>query len=224
MPRIARIVAPHYPHHVTQRGNNLADVFFDDGDKAAYLSILKNYREKLGVEILAYCLMTNHVHLLAVPADEKSLSRCIGGTNLVYTQHVNRKYERSGRLWQNRFFSTVVDGESYLWAVARYIENNPVKSALVTRPEDYPWSSCRAHVLGQDDELVTGTGLLGECDQETYRRFLTQEDPEKELEIRAKTATGRPLGNEDFMVELESALSRKILPGRPGRPKKSRSI
>lgn len=224
MPRIARIVAPHYPHHVTQRGNNLAEVFFDDEDKAAYLSILKNYREKLGVEILAYCLMTNHVHLLAVPADEKSLSRCIGRTNLVYTQHVNRKYERSGRLWQNRFFSTVVDGESYLWAVARYIENNPMKSDLVTRPEDYPWSSCRAHVLGESNELITGMGLLEECDQETYRRFLMQEDPEKEREIRAKTATGRPLGNEDFMVELESALSRKILPGRPGRPRKSRSI
>jgi len=216
MPRIARIVAPNYPHHITQRGNNLADVFFDDEDRAAYLSILKKYREELDVEILAYCLMTNHVHLLAVPADEKSLSRCIGRTNLVYTQHVNRKYERSGRVWQNRFFSTVVDSETYLWAVARYIENNPVKSALVTRPEDYPWSSCRAHVLGKNDGLVTGKGLLGEYDREMYGRLLTQED----LEIRTKTATGRPLGNEDFMVELEVLLSRRILPARPGRPRK----
>lgn len=224
MPRIARIVAPHYPHHVTQRGNNLADVFFDDEDKAAYLSILKNYREKLDVEIWAYCLMTNHVHLLTVPADEKSLSRCIGRTNLVYTQHVNRKYKRSGRLWQNRFFSTVVDSETYLWAVARYIENNPVKSALVIRPEDYPWSSCRAHVCGQNDGLIVGERLFDENDREMYRRFLTQQDPEAEREIRAKTSTGRPLGNEDFMVELESALSRKILPGRPGRPKKARAI
>lgn len=224
MPRIARIVAPHYPHHVTQRGNNLADVFFDDEDKAAYLSILKNYREKLDIEIWAYCLMTNHVHLLTVPADEKSLSRCIGRTNLVYTQHVNRKYKRSGRLWQNRFFSTVVDSETYLWAVARYIENNPVKSALVTRPEDYPWSSCRAHVCGRDDGLIVEERLFDEYDRESYKRFLTQQDHEKEREIRAKTATGRPLGNEDFMVELESALSRKILPGRPGRPRKKRAI
>lgn len=223
MPRIARIVAPNYPHHITQRGNNLADVFFDDEDRAAYLSILKNYREKLDVEILAYCLMTNHVHLLAVPADEKSLSRCIGRTNLVYTQHVNRKYERSGRVWQNRFFSTVVDSETYLWAVARYIENNPVKSALVTRPEDYSWSSCRAHVLGKNDGLLTGKGLLGEYDREMYGRFLTQEDLEKEREIRAKTATGRPLGNEDFMVELEALLSRRILRARPGRPRKTGS-
>jgi putative transposase len=220
MPRIARIIASHYPHHITQRGNNRADVFFDDEDKATYLSFLKDYCEKWNVEIWAYCLMTNHLHILAVPAAEGSLSRCIGRTNLLYTQHVNRKYKRSGRLWQNRFFSTIVDAESCLWAVARYIEQNPVKSAIVTRPEDYPWSSCRVNIGGQGDGLVTGKGWLDEKDREAYKIFLMQQDPVMDQKIRVSTSTGRPLGSEGFIGGLEKKLCRKILPGKAGRPRK----
>ena len=134
MPRIARVIAAEYPHHITQRGNNRADVFFDDEDKEYYLQTLKQYGEKYHVNIWAYCLMTNHVHILAVPEYEESLARCVGRTNLLYTQYVNRKYKRSGRLWQNRFFSTIVEAESYLWAVVRYIEKNPMKSKLVKKP------------------------------------------------------------------------------------------
>lgn len=221
MPRIARIIAPNYPHHITQRGNNRADVFFDDEDKATYFSFLKAYCEKWNVEIWAYCLMTNHLHLLAIPAAEGSLSRCIGTANLLYTQHVNRKYKRSGRLWQNRFFSTIVDTEFYLRAVVRYIEQNPVKSALVTRPEDYPWSSCRVNISGQGDGLVTGRAWLDEKDREAYRIFLIQQDPQMDKKIRMSTSTGRPLGNKDFIGALENELGRKILPGKAGRPRKS---
>jgi len=224
MPRIARIIAPHYPHHITQRGNNRVDVFLDDEDKAKYLSLLKEYCERLDVDVWAYCLMTNHVHILAVPASDASLSHCIGRTNLLYTQHVNRKYERSGRLWQNRFFSTIVDTESYLWAVARYIEQNPVKSALVTRPEDYLWSSCRANIRGQEDGLVSGKRWLDEKDREAYRTFLMQTDTLMDQKIRVNTSTGRPLGSEDFLSELENKLCRKILPGKAGRPKKQKEI
>jgi putative transposase len=224
MPRIARIIAPHYPHHITQRGNNRADVFFDDEDKTIYLSLLKDYSEKWSVEIWAYCLMTNHVHILAVPAEEGSLSRCIGRTNLLYTQHVNRKYERSGRLWQNRFFSTVVDTESYLWVVARYIEQNPVKLSLVMRPEDYPWSSCRGNVSGQNDELITKKGWLDEKKRESYRIFLTRQDPVMDQKIRINTSTGRPLGSEGFIAGLENQLCRKLLPRKAGRPRKSKEI
>ncbi|SEM22795.1 putative transposase [Syntrophus gentianae] len=163
MPRIARIIAPHYPHHVTQRSNNRVDVFLDDEDKAKYLSLLKDYNERLAVDVWAYCLMTNHVHILAVPARNVSLSRCIGRTNLLYTQHVNRKYNRSGRLWQNRFFSTIIDTESsYLWAVARYIEQNPVKSALVTRPDETISGRVAEPILGdkETDWLQVKGGLM----------------------------------------------------------------
>ena len=223
MPRIARLIAPHYPHHITQRGNNRADVFFDDDDRATYLSFLKDYCEKLNVQIWAYCLLTNHVHILAVPADEGALSRCIGRTNLLYTQHVNRKYKRSGRLWQNRFFSTIVDSESYLWAVARYIEQNPVKSAIAARPEDYRWSSCRVNTGGLGDVLVD-TGWLDENNREAYKIFLMKRDPVIDQKIRMNTSTGRPLGSESFIGGLESELGRKILPGKAGRPKKPKEI
>ena len=185
-----------------------------------YLSILKDYCEKWAIEIWAYCLMTNHLHILAVPTAEESLSRCIGRTNLMYTQHANRKYKRSGRLWQNRFFSTIVDTESYLWAVARYIEQNPVKSALVTRPEDYPWSSCRVNISGQGCGLVTGKEWLDEKDRGAYKTFLMQQDPVIDQKIRNSTSTGRPLGSVDFLAGLENKLCRKILPGKAGRPRK----
>ena len=108
MPRIARIVAPGYPHHITQRGNNRAVVFFDDQDRRTYLQLLAKYSKLFALQIWAYCLMDNHVHLLAVPEKENALARGIGLTNQVYTQYLNRKRNQSGRIWQNRFFSCLV--------------------------------------------------------------------------------------------------------------------
>ena len=131
MPRIARIVAPGYPHHITQRGNNRAVVFFDDQDRRTYLQLLAKYSKLFALQIWAYCLMDNHVHLLAVPEKENALARGIGLTNQVYTQYLNRKRNQSGRIWQNRFFSCLVENDQYLWMVARYIERNPIKAGLV---------------------------------------------------------------------------------------------
>ena len=159
MPRIARVCAVNYPHHVTQRGNNREPVFFDDEDKAFYLKTLRGYSKKWGLDIWAYCLMTNHVHILAVPKQEESLARGIGGTNLVYTQYVNCKYKRSGRLWQNRFYSTIIEKEPYLWAVSRYIELNSVRAKLVKKAEDYKWSSAKAHLLGLSDAILSKSWL-----------------------------------------------------------------
>lgn len=220
MPRIARIIAAQQPHHITQRGNNRTDVFFDDKDRGFYIETLGNYCRRYQVEVWAYCLMTNHVHILAVPAELSSLSRCIGGINLVYTQHVNRKYRRSGRLWQNRFYSTVIETESYLWTVARYIEQNPVKAGLVSNPEDYKWSSCMSNISGKGNGLVSGDWWLDEKDRESYRAFLLQQDHKGDNKIRHATTTGRPLGSEGFISNLETQLSRKLLPGKAGRPKK----
>jgi len=153
-------------------------VFFDDGDKQFYLRSLSTYSRKWGLDICAYCLMTNHVHILAVPSMEDSLSRSIGRATLVYTQYINRKYERSGRLWQNRFFSTIVESEPHLWAVVRYIECNPVRAGIVEDPEQYHWSSCNAHVTGIGDGLVTGTDWLDEVCRKTYKDFLKAKDRE----------------------------------------------
>lgn len=222
MPRVARIIASQYPHHITQRGNNRTDVFFDDEDRSTYLSLLKDSCEKWSIELLAYCLMTNHLHILIIPVVEGSLSRGIGKTNLMYTQYFNRKYNRSGRLWQNRFFSTIVDREAYLWAVARYIEFNPVKAGLVGRPEDYHWSSCRVNISGQSDGLVTT--WLDEKGRAAYRKFLMQQNSDTDEKIRVGTSTGRPLGSADFIVGLENTLCRKLLPGKAGRPRKQKQI
>jgi putative transposase len=125
MPRIARIIAPGYPHHITQRGNNRATVFFDDEDRQTYLKLLAGYTQKHHVQIWAYCLMNNHIHLLAVPEKEASLSCGIGLANQMYTQHLNRKLKQSGRIWQNRFFSCVVENEQSLWAVALLYRAQP---------------------------------------------------------------------------------------------------
>ena len=128
MPRTSRAVAVGYPHHVTQRGNNRQPIFFDDQDRLTYLDTFQHYALKFHLDVWAYCLMPNHFHLLVVPQNEESLASGVGLANQVYTRYINRKYFRSGRLWQNRFFSCIVGTEEYLWAVTRYVENNPVKA------------------------------------------------------------------------------------------------
>lgn len=222
MPRIARLSAEGYPHHITQRGNNRETVFLDDEDRVFYLDALERHKDKYGIKILAYCLMGNHIHILAVPKRETSLARGIGGTNLLYTQYINRKYKRSGRLWQNRFFSTIVEEEPYLWAVVRYIERNPVRAKLLKKAEDYPWSSARAHVLGIKDNVLSGESWLDEREIKSYREFLRQEDAEMNASIRLATSTGRPLGNDMFIKKLQKILGRDIFPKKAGRPKRKK--
>ncbi len=220
MPRIARVCAVGHPHHITQRGNNKETVFFEDEDKEFYLRTLSKYSQKWAFDIWAYCLMPNHVHILAVPQEEESLARGIGGANLVYTQYINRKYKRSGRLWQNRFFSTIIEREPYLWAVVRYIECNPVRAKLAAKAEGYEWSSAKGHILGSGDAILSGKDWLGERDRKAYLRFLNREDKPMEVSIRKATMTGRPLGAEGFIKRLERLLERDILPKKAGRPKK----
>ena len=219
MPRIARVCAEGYPHHITQRGNNKEKAFFDDEDKRFYLDALQRYKDKYKMKILAYCLMGNHVHVLAMPEKETSLARGIGGTNLLYTQYINRKYNRSGRLWQNRFFSSVVEKEPYLWAVMRYIEQNPVRARLVKRSEDYEWSSAMAHVSDIKDDVLSKESWFNEKEIESYREFLTKDDKEINTAIRRATSTGRPFGSEGFIKKLERILKRNLFPKKGGRPK-----
>jgi putative transposase len=127
MPQIARIVGAGYPHHIAQRGNNREKVFLDPRDYEKYLSFLVKYSKEKEVAIVAYCLMPNHIHLLAVPSEQEALAKMMQGVTLSYTQCYNRKEARTGRLWECRYHSTVIDGDSYLWAVSRYIENNPLR-------------------------------------------------------------------------------------------------
>jgi putative transposase len=220
MPRIARIIAPGYPHHITQRGNNRAMVFFDDEDRQTYLKLLAGYARKHALQIWAYCLMDNHVHLLAVPETETALARGIGLTNQVYTQYLNRKLNQSGRVWQNRFFSCVVENEQYLWAVARYIERNPLKVGLAKSAEAYRWSSAKSHLTGADDAVLSSTSWLDPSERAAYSEFVLDENDEVDEAIRKATRTGRPFGSESFVDMLEIRLNQTFRPKRAGRPRK----
>jgi putative transposase len=222
MPRITRAVATGYPHHIVQRGNNREKVFFKEGNKQKYLDLLKSYSEKWGCPILAYCLMSNHVHLLARPKDEESLYKMMQGVTLCYTQYVNRRYKRTGRLWESRYHSCIVDKERYLWAVARYIEQNPIRAEIVSRAEEFPHSSARAHIYGTRDDVL-GEELFTEGERRDYAKFVSSFVTEDEMnEIRYYTRTGRPLGSEQFVSKMEKELQRRFTLKSPGRPKKKK--
>jgi putative transposase len=208
-----------------QRGNNRAEVFFSDEDRIYYLQTLVRYCAEFKLEIWAYCLMPNHVHLLAVPQRANSLAQGIGRSNLMYTQYVNRTYDHTGRLWQNRYFSCPVEPNAYLWSLSRYIEMNPVRARVAEHAWDYRWSSARHHVLGEPDLVVGGAQWLAPTSREQYRDYLehyqTQEQTFEWERIRTATQTGRPLGGPDFIDKLEIKLGRILRPQKRGRKKRS---
>ena len=150
---MARVVVPGIPHHVTQRGNRRQDTFFRDADYREYLYHMAEWCNRCGVEVWAYCLMRNHVHLIVVPESEDGLRRAIGEAHRRYTRYVNFREGWKGHLWQGRFASFPMD-EEWLIAAARYVELNPVRAGLVRRAGEYRWSSALAHLSGEDDILV----------------------------------------------------------------------
>lgn len=220
MPRISRVIAPGYPHHITQRGNRRQQTFFSDDDYQTYVRLMSDWCGKHNVEIWAYCLMPNHVHLIAVPPDKTSMSPAIGEAHRRYTRHINFREGWRGYLWQGRFASYVMN-QRYLLACVRYIENNPVRAGLVGKPEEWPWSSARAHIAGKDDRLVTVRPLLDMVGGE-WSHFLSEKISDEESEdLRKHERTGRPIGNKSFVRGLETILNRKLSPGKPGRKLKS---
>lgn len=220
MPRIARTVVPGFPHHVVQRGNNRGDVFLNDEDRAVYLFLLKKYSERWSSAILCYCLMPNHVHLLVRPSLEGSLQKMMQGLTLCYTQHVNRKYRRTGRLWESRYHSCMVDQEEYLWAVTRYIEQNPVRAALAKNAQDYRYSSAPAH-FGLVYDPVLGEDLFPEIQRNDYIEFMESGIPAEQIkEIRQRVSAGRPFGTKKFVTEMERILEKRLAALAHGRPRK----
>ncbi|HWR59286.1 MAG TPA: transposase [Thermodesulfovibrionales bacterium] len=219
MPRMPRAVAPGFPHHIVQRGNNKGAVFFNDEDRAVYLFLLKKYSEKWETAVISYCLMTNHVHLLAKPYLPESLHKMMQGVTLCYTQHMNRKYQRTGRLWESRYRSCIVDQEAYLWAVSRYIEQNPVRAAIVENAQDYPYSSAPAH-FGLIQDAVLGEDLFPGTGRNEYISFMRYTVPAEQIEnIRQSTSTGRPFGTEEFVAEIERRLNKRLSALPVGRPR-----
>ncbi|MBI3711088.1 MAG: transposase [Proteobacteria bacterium] len=220
MARLARVVVPGVPHHVTQRGNRRQQVFFGDDDYAAYRLLLAEGCREAGVAVWAYCLMPNHVHLILTPSDADGLRQALGETHRRYTRLVNGREGWRGYLWQGRFASCPMDG-AYLLACARYVELNPVRAKLARRARDWRWSSWRAHLAGADDGLVRVRPLLALAPD--WAGFLAEGLGSADREaIRAGERTGRPLGAARFVARLEKRLGRPLARQKPG-PKSRRA-
>jgi len=220
MPRVARFVFPGVPHHVTQRGNRRGRVFFSDDDHRVYLSWLREYATRHEVEVLAYCLMTNHVHLVLVPAVRDALHLSLRCLHLRYAQRVNRAHEWRGHVWQGRYFASALD-DPYCWATMRYVELNPVRAGLVARAEDYPWSSARAHCGLRADPVLSANALWqrrisGVADWSMWLQAGLR--PEELETLRRNGPKGLPCGSETFIDDLERR-SGRCLRSRPRGPR-----
>ena len=216
---MTRAVAPGIPHHVTQRGNRRQQTFFNDDDYLTYLELMAEWCDKYQVGIWAYCLMPNHVHLIAVPKTKEGLNLAIGEAHRRYTRRINFREGWRGHLWQGRFASFIMD-EPYLLACAKYVELNPVRAKLIKKPEAWQWSSAGAHIQGKDDILVKTTPLL-EIVNKNWSEFLAIDVHDSEIEIfRKHERTGRPLGTETFIKKVERFLNRRLRPQKPGPKRK----
>lgn len=222
MPRIARIVGTGYPHHIVQRGNNRQAIFFDDADRELYLKLLIKYAKECGCKIKLYCLMQNHTHLLIIPQKNESLAKMMQKLSLTFTQYINKKYRRTGRLWECRFYSSIIDRESYLLSVCRYIEKNPVRAKLIEDPVKYKWSSAK-YMLSEDNAEWLEPAWADYCSKDEYIKFLNQQEDVEEIEkIRRSVFKGMPLGPAKFIKKL-SEESGILLVVRPrGRPQKNK--
>ena len=221
MPRFARLVIPDLPHHVTQRGNNRAAVFFAERDHEAYLAFLEEHAQRFRLRILGYCLMPNHIHLVAIPETEQALALAVGRTHWHYAQQINRVHGRSGHLWQNRFYSCPLDAR-HGWLALRYVERNPVRAGLAKRAWEYRWSSAAAHV-GESH-------LFGSLDMKAWREYggaagwreaLGGPEDERTLQlVRQRTTTGWALAGPGTLEKMAARLGRRVQPLPEGRPPK----
>ncbi len=227
MPRKTRMYLPDMPVHVVQRGNNRELCFFCEDDFIYYKEVLMEGLQRYKVSLHAYCLMSNHVHLLMTPQDHEGISRVLQHLGRLYVGYINKTYRRSGTLWEGRHKRSLVDDENYLLICYRYIELNPVTAAMVQKPEEYLWSSYHYNAIGKADPLITPhhcyLSLASErgvrCNdyRELFRHHLSEHDIH---EIRTCLAANQVLGQGRFKEQVEAALGRRLGYIQRGRPKK----
>jgi putative transposase len=215
MARLARVVVPGLPHHVTQRGNGGARVFFSDDDHAFYLKLLTSACLAARVRCLAYVLMPNHVHMILVPKDAEGLSKAMSSVHRAYAGVVNARRKKTGHFWQGRFGCVAMDGD-HAAAALRYVLLNPVRAKLCKRPEQWRWSSARAYLKRQDDGLTDTAYFL---EQFPDLASLLADTPEREMAdmlLRRAETIGRPLGSASFLTKLERKLERSLKAAKRG--------
>jgi putative transposase len=219
MPRIARVVVPGIPHHVTQRGNRRLQTFFTDEDYAAYRDLIATGCRQARVQVLAWSIMPNHAHLVLVPPGEDGLRQALGEAHRTYAGMINQRHGWRGHLWQARFNSCPMD-ETHLIAAVRYVELNPVRARLATVPEAWPWSSARAHISRQPDGVTAP--LPPPLDAiPSWPAFLAEGLPDEvAMRLRDHQQSGRPLGSDGFVADVEALTKRKLAPALSAAPRK----
>jgi len=229
MPRRARIVLPNVTLHLIQRGNNRQACFYHAADYRNYLEWLHEYACLSACEVHAYVLMTNHVHLLLTPRKAESAGILMKRLGQRYVQYINRTYRRSGTLWEGRYKSCLVSEEAYVLGCYRYIELNPVRARMAEHPANYAWSSYRTNAQNERSAIITphcfylGLGSAPESRAASYRDlFRNLLEPGLVNEIRQATNGNYVIGSERFQLEVAAAVGRRVTPGTPGRPGKSR--
>jgi putative transposase len=217
MARLPRFVVPGCPHHVTARGNRREPIFFEQGDQDVYRDILGEQMDKARVEVWAYCLMPNHVHLILCPSDENGMARAMGAAHRRWANHINARGRWRGHLFDGRYASVAMD-EPHLITAVRYVALNPVRARLVPNARDWPWSSVQAHLNGENDGLVVVEPVLRRVSDFTALIQSPADDPAF-ASLRSSELIGRPLGTDEFISGLERILGRKIARRAPGRKK-----
>jgi putative transposase len=224
MARIARIALEGVPYHITQRGNGRQQVFFDDIDYRVYLDWLAQHSVDAGLRVWAYCLMPNHVHVVAVPERPESMASALARTHSGFARYFNLKRRSCGHVWQARFFSCPLEA-SHLWRAVAYVERNPVRAGIVEHADCYRWSSAAVRLGSGGDEFLDLKAWEAEYTASQWWSVLCTGVDEEAFGRRLQEASrrGRPLGESGFTDELEVRLGRALRPLLPGRPKKSES-
>jgi len=229
MPRRARLVLPNCPHHIIQRGHNRQVVFVCEDDYLYYLDNLREWKNELGCKLYAYCLMTNHVHLIIDPGDNtENLGLLVKRVAGRQTRYVNRLENRSGSLWEGRYKSSPINANEYLLACSRYVELNPFRAGMVEDPAHYRWSSCPAKVGHKEqhwldfDPFYMGLADTATLRAERYANWLRETVPESELKlIREATQRGQLTADGKFVREISEKIGRRLELRGPGRPRKA---
>ena len=221
MARFARVIAVEVAHHVTQRGNGRQLLLDSDTDREVYLGLLRKNIDEHHASLVGYCLMSNHVHLVMVPHKADALATTLKHTHGRYAAYWNAKYRSSGHVWQGRFYSCPLD-RPHLWEALRYTELNPVRAGMVAEAEAWVWSSAATHCgAAVEDSWLAMEEWHGRWNVRSWREYLAAGETESErMAVRQCTHTGRPLGSEEFVHELEGAAKRPLAPRKGGRPAK----
>jgi putative transposase len=229
MGRLPRTIDDGLVYHVLNRGNNRADVFGDDADRAAFLGALANTKDRYPFRLFGYCLMTNHFHLLIRPESGQSISRILQSLTVAHTWRYHKRHHSTGHVWQGRFKSPVIQGDAHLLVVLRYIEANPVRAKLVAAPGDYRWSSFPCHGLGHDDPLVSPFpewDELGRTEAERRKRWRAKvcgaQNEAELMSVRGSLRSGRPLGAPEWTEQIAQRLNIELIPRPRGRPRKEK--